>query len=290
MAAKKKKPKVGSLGPQPHWMRMSVADRARTKQYIKAGFYGHYLSDGTQIPGIRRIYTKFDAKNGFDLRHIERWSSARLKSARSHIQKLNTLTGRPFAIVIPRTTKQRKAAQKFTGQDLARQKEYIVTVQDPKRDKVVFRNNQVAVERTFPKGSKTIKQRFLFSDYLQAGESQPTSFLRMREVTMRMLPDMPENYRGEWVYYTLLTVQYGPVGESVPKQDVLTLLRNYHERYDPAGQHKGFAETVIGFQMVGTYTSAAAYQTLRSQQKERRKREKLIFSKAMGKAIKGKRK
>jgi hypothetical protein len=98
--------------------------------------------------------------------------------------------------------------------------------------------------------------------------------------TKRMLDDMPERYRGQWVYYTLLTRQYGPIGESSPKKDIMDVLSRYHTRYDPGGQHEGFAEQVIGFNMVGTYTSAAAYQIMRENQKaSRRKMKKLRFGK-----------
>jgi hypothetical protein len=274
--AKKKKPKVkiGALGPQPHWLRMSIEQRERTKNYIKNGLLG-WERDGVKIPSARRIYVGLSSGDGYDLRHIERWSAAKLTRARERIQSLNTLTSRPFTVLIPRSKKQRVAAQKFTGQNLPGQKEMIVQVQDAKHDKAVFRDGQVAVERTMPKGSKTIKQRYLFSDYVGYA---PDTFLEMREVTKIMLPDMPEKYYGREVYYTLITVQYGPIGESFLHEDILQGLGDYHLRYGTGDQHKRFAEQIIGFQMVGIYTSAAAYQIERDRQKGLRKsRKKLVF-------------
>jgi hypothetical protein len=299
--AKSKKKKLGTQGPQPYWLRMSVAERAKTKAYIKAGFQGYERADGVTIPSARRIYSGLDATHGYDLRHIERWPAAKLKTARERLQSLNTLTSRPFAIVIPRTAKQRKAAQRYTGQDLRYQKEMIVAVQDPKLDKIVFRENKVAVERTLKHGSKTIKQRYLFADYLlpeesleedeEEGEEEtdetfsvPTSFLEMVAITKRMLPDMPKKYYGRDVYYTLLTTQYGPIGESFLHRRILEKLYEYHNTYGTSKGHQAFAEAVIGFQMVGTYVSAVAYENLRSEAKANRKRlKKLSFSKAMSK-------
>jgi hypothetical protein len=296
----KKKKKLGSSGPQPHWLRMSIAERAKTKAYIKAGLQGYERVDGVIIPGARKIYRGLSASDGYRLDHIERWPASKLKTARERIQALNTLTSRPFAVVVPRTPKQRKAAQKYTGQDLPYQKEMIVTVQDPKLDKIVFRNNQVAVERTLKGGSKTIKQRYLFADYLEpdeevGGEEEsdeetgeiydvPMTFLDMVKIAKRMLPDMPAKYYGRDVYYTILTTQYGPIGESFLHKRIIEKLFEYHNTYGTSKGHTAFAEAVIGFQMVGTYVSAVAYENLRNQAKANRKRlKKLSFSKAMSK-------
>lgn len=295
MASKKKK-KLGSLGPAAHWLDMSLLQRERTKQYIKESFNGYTRADGVEIPSVRRIYRGLSASDGYDLRHIERWTAAKLKTARDRIQSFNTLSGRPFRIVTPHTKKQRKFAQTFTGQNLPYQKSFVVQVQDSKHDRAVFRDNKVSIERTFKGGSKTIKQRYLFKDYLRPDETlaeeleeedmdddvldSPTSFLEMREVTKRMLLDMPKKQYGRDVYYTIITVQYGPIGESVLHEDVLDHLTYYHNTYDLGNQHAHFAEQVIGFQMVGTYVSAAAFQKQRDADKANRKRlKKLRFQK-----------
>jgi hypothetical protein len=291
--AKKKKSPVGSLGPKPHWLKLSVADRERTKQYIKEGLQGYVRQDGIRVPGARRIYSGLTSKDGFDLRHIERWPAARLRTARERIQALNTLTGRNFATITPHSKRQRKAAQNFTGQDLPYQKVFIVQIQDPKRDQVHFRNNKVTIERKYESGIKQIKQRYLFEDYLEywiedpeTGEeiklptlNYPVTFDEMREVTKRMLDDMPQNIFGGWAYYTILTIQYGPIGQSVPKHRVMDLLIEYHARYDRNKQHEGFAEQVIGFQMVGTNAQAKEFERLREKNRtERKKLKKLRFS------------
>ncbi len=276
--AKKKKGKIGALGPQSHWLRMSVDQREKTKNYIKNGMLG-YERDGIRIPGTRRIYKGLGASEGYDLRHIERWSAAKLATARNRIQSLNTLVNQPFTILIPRTKKQRLEAQKFTKQDLPYQKEMIVPVQDPKRDKAVFRGGKLAIERTMPKGSKSILQRFLFRDYVSA-DDMPFTFLDMRKVTEIMLPDMPIQHYKRDVYYTLITTQYGPIGESFLHEDILNGLAKYHLEYGTGNQHQRFAEQIIGFQAVGTFISAAAYQIERDRNKGLRKaRKKLIFQK-----------
>jgi hypothetical protein len=279
--AKKKKPPVGSLGPKPHWLKLSVADRERTKQYIKEGLQGYVRQDGVKIPGARRIYSGLTPENGFDLRHIERWSAGKLRTARERIQALNTLTGRNFRVITPHSKRQRKAAQIFTGQDLSYQKSYVVQIQDPKRDDVVFRDNKPAIVRNYTEtGVKQIKQRFLFADYLKKGEQHPITFLQMKKFLERMLPDMPERIFGGKAYFTILTTQYGPIGKSVFKERTMDELSYYHTTYDTDAQHQGFAETVIGFQMVGTNAQAKEFERLRERGKQQRKKmKKLRFTK-----------
>lgn len=273
----KKKKVLGALGPQPHWLRLSLSQREKTKQYIKEGLQGWVRDDGVSIPGARRVYVGLSSRDGYDLRHIERWTAAKLARARERIQSINTLTSRPFTVLIPRSKKQRVAAQKFTGQNLSYQKEMIAQVQDPKIDRVKFKDNKVITEREFKSGSKAVQQRYLFSDYTT---DEPNTFLKMRAVTKKMLPDMPQKYFGRDVYYTIITTQYGPIGESVLHEDLLNHLVDYHNRYDPSRQHQHFAEQVIGFQMVGTYVSAAAYQRARDENKAKRKQmKKLRFAK-----------
>lgn len=283
--AKKKKSTLGSQGPQPHWLRMSPAERAKTKQYIKESLLGYTRDDGIHVPGVRRIYSGFEAGDGYDLRHIERWPASRLKSARTYAQSLNTLTGRPFKVLTPRSKKQKKSAQTFTGQNLARQKQFIVTVQDPKRDHAVFRNNKVSIERDFAGGTKTIKQRYLFADYLERGEREPIGFAEMLVITKRMLPEMPDQIRKNSMYYTLTTRQYGPIGESVRHRDILELLEKYYHAYESRNnQHEGFAEQVIGFTSVGNILSAKSYDAARENQRLRRRQmSKLRFSKRVRK-------
>ena len=304
MSKKKKRSKhaikIGALGPKPYWLRMSIDERAITRQYIKEGLQGYIREDGTAIPGARRIYKGLEASKGYDLRHIERWSKQRLDYARRQVQALNTLTARPFSVVIPRTKKQRKEAQSFTGQNLPNQKEMIVPIQIQGRDIARFQNGKLSVERKFPSGSKTIHTRYLFADYMRPDENlrerlkdsdlsvgvldQPSTFREMQAITERMLLDMPLNVYGQPAYYTLLTVQYGPVGRSATKEKIMDLLVHYFTRYDPGGtaykNHEEFVEQVIGFQMVGTFAQMAKYQIEREQRAlARKKKNKLRFSK-----------
>lgn len=281
---------------------MSVSERAKTKEYIKTGLQGYERSDGVTIPGTRRIYKGLSASEGFDLRHIERWSAAKLATAKNRIQSLNTLTSRPFAVIIPRTTKQKKEARKFTGQDFPYQKEFIAQVQIQGRDKAVFRAGKAGIERKFPTGSKTIKQRFLFSDYLRPDESlrelvdeeseqatddevlnMPSTFREMKAITDRMMRDMPKKVYGQDAFYTLLTKQYGPIGGSAVWSKIQALLATYFNRYDPGGsQYKGheeFVEQVIGFQMIGTLAQLTEYEIERERLRVmRKKKNKLRFS------------
>lgn len=281
--SKKKKPKLGSLGPQPHWLRMSIDQRAKTKQYIKESFNGYVRTDGVTVPGVRRVYAGFDAAHGYDLRHIERWSAAKLKAARNRIQSLNTLTGRPFQVITPHTKVQRKSAQRFTGQNLPDQKAFIVPIQDAKRDKPVFRQGKIAIERKFPGGTKTIKQRYLFIDYVK---EQPQTFREMREVTKKMMNDMPVNVYGQPAFYTMVTRQYGPIGNSATHKRIPDLLEMYFSKYDPGGSqhagHQAFAEQVIGYQMIGTKAQYTAFEKETNRLRELRKQNrKLRFSKPL---------
>jgi len=297
-----KKKKIGSLGPQPHWLRMSVSERAKTKEYIKSGLQGYERDDGTKIPGARRIFTGLAANEGFDLRHIERWPAAKLKTARHKIQTLNTLTSRPFAVIVPRSEKQKKEAQKFTGQNTRTQKEFITQVQIQSRDRAVFRKGKVGIERTFPSGSKTIKQRYLFRDYLRLDESlreqldeleefddeveleefddevldSPTTIREMIDVTKRMLLEMPKNVYGQLAYYSMITPLYGPFGRAVTHSKVLDLIADYALRYDPGGtsphgRAADFGEHIIGFQMIGNQSQKDQFQLERERIKRMRK-------------------
>lgn len=302
--------KIGSAGPTTAWLKMSTAQRERTKQYIKDAFNGYVRDDGVTVPSVRRIYSGLDAKDGFDLRHIERWSSTRLAKARNRIQSLNTLTGRPFSVITPHSKAQKREAQKFTGQNLPGQKSVIVQVQLQGRDRAVFRNGKIAIERKFPSGSKTIKSRYLFRDYLRSSESlrdtiekgiregtlttrdlqesketldNPTTFREMREVTKRMMLDMPKNVYGQPAFYTLLTPQYGPIGRSATHGRILDLLVEYMQRYDPGGTvykgHEEFIDQVIGFQMIGTFAQYSKYEIeQRERTSRKKKRNKLRFA------------
>jgi hypothetical protein len=297
--AKRKKSELDSLGPAAHWLDLSVSKRAELKQYIRDGFNGGIRSDGVSVPGVRRIYRGLFASDGFDLRHIERWSAAKLAKARNRIQSVNTLTSRPFAVIIPRSAKQKREAQKFTGQNLKDQKEFIAQVQIQNRDKAVFRGGKVGIERKFPSGSKTIKQRYLFRDYLRPNESlrqvleaedlpddaldAPTTFREMREVTKRMLLDMPAKVYGQSAYFALITSQYGPIGRTAGHGKVLDLLAEYFNRYDPGGTafkgHEDFAEQIIGFQMIGTFAQVSEYEIEKRRLREaKRARGKLRFA------------
>lgn len=273
-----KKKKLGALGPAAHWLDLSPSERAKTKEYIKDAFKGYERTDGTIVPSVRRIYKGLSPAEGYDLRHIERWSAARLATARNRIQSLNTLTSRPFAVIIPHSAKQRKQAQSFTGQNLPYQKEFIVQVQDTKTDKVKFKKGKVTVEREFKGGEvKQVKQRYLFKDYLKSGERIPITFAQMRKITERMLPAMPKKYYGRDVYYTLTTAQYGPIGNPTLHERVLENLAGYHERYDNNAMHQQFAEQVIGYTMIGTGVQADTYMIQSDYRK--RVRRKLRFTK-----------
>lgn len=286
--AKKKKAPIGAAGPQPYFMEKYKTPDAREKlkQYIKEGLNGYVRQDGVAIPGARRIYRGLAAGDGYDLRHIERWPAARLRNAERRIQALNTLTGRPFAVVTPRTKKQRAAIQTFSGQNLPAQKSAIVAVQDPKKDRVKFSNNKVIIERQFPSGLKSIKQRFLFKEYLEKGEAAPITFGQMRSITERMFPDMPSSKAGREMYYTILTVQYGPIGRAVYKDRIMDELAAYHNRYDPSRQHERFAEQVIGFQLVGTLGQALEEARAREHNAARRKQlRKLRFQQKITRCV-----
>ena len=91
--------------------------------------------------------------------------------------------------------------------------------------------------------------------------------------------DVPARKTNGKIYYTLIAVQYGPIGESVMHEDVLRLLSQYYTRYEKdTDQHLDFAQQIIGFQMVGTYASAAQYQVARDAMgRQRRQMKKLRF-------------
>jgi hypothetical protein len=184
-------------------------------------------------------------------------------------------------VVIPRSQKQKREAQKATGQNRKDQKEFIAHVQKQGLDRATFRGGKVAIERKLPQGSKVVSQTFLWRDYTR---DIPYTFREMKEVTELMLDDMPAKVYGRDAFYTLLSQQYGPIGQQATKGKVLQLLSEYHGRYDPgsAGHrgHEKFAEQLIGFQMMGTFAQVSQYEIEQRKRREAAKqRSKLRFSK-----------
>lgn len=245
--AKKRNPKIGAKGPTPAWLRLSIAQREKLKADIKLGFQGEERN-GIKIPGVRRVFTGYAADEGFDLRHIERWSAAKLSRARHDIAVIRTLSSRSFDVKTPVTRKQRKRLQTYTGQNRKTQKAYIVHVSE--NQKIRFIKGQLTEVKVHAgKKERSFRRLYLFEDY---SDFKPTTFEEMADVTMRMLPDMPDKIKGRGVFYALNSISLGAIGNYVRKSRILDLLAEFHQRYDNSNMHKGFGEAINGFVMSGT--------------------------------------
>ncbi len=265
----KRKTKIGALGPTPAWLKLSVPVRARVKTDIKLG-----------LRLARKLYKGLTPDEGFDLRHVERWSAAKLKKARERIAQARTLTSRPYQLKTPTTRAQRKKLQTFTGQDLPYQTRFVVHVQDTKLDKVRIQRGQVTIVREYPSGAKGYQRVYRFRDY--NNNQQPATFNGMKRITRKMLADMPATIRKKPVYYILQTVPHGNIGSAVTKSRVMDLLERYHNQYDADKRHTGFAEVVIGFYMTGSDAQTTREEKQRAQYRRfYAKNKKLVFTKPM---------
>lgn len=246
--AKKRKPKLGAKGPTPAWLRLSVAQRAALKEDIKRGFQGEERN-GIKIPSARRIFEGYQSKDGYDLRHIERWTPAQLRRVRHDLAAIRTLASRSFDVKTPSTKSQRKRLVSYTGQNRKRIRSFIVHV--PQGQRILFVKGQLTeVKAHAGRKERSFRRLYLFEDYSDG--FKPSTFAEMADITMRMLPDMPDKIKGRAVFYALNSISLGAIGNYVRKSRVLDLLSEFHTRYDNSNQHKGFGEAINGFVMSGT--------------------------------------
>lgn len=266
----KRKKKLGALGPTSAWLRVPVGERAKLKADIIDG-----------VKKSRRLFKGLTAKDGFDLRHPERWSTAKLKKARNLNTITRTLENKPFVLKTPTTKKQRKSLQSITGLTRKDQKSYPIFNVMPD-EKVRFQKGAVIHVREYEDKKKSIRRNFLFADYLEDDEEMPETFEDMIELTERMLPDMPKAMGGREVFYGLFTTPQGVIGNLGSKDKVLDLLQRYYVKYDtPVMQasHKGFAEAVIGWYMTGTNRQVQKQEKEKTEYRKFWKNEKLQFTK-----------
>lgn len=239
----KRKKKLGALGPTSAWLRVPVGERAKLKVDIIDG-----------VKKSRRLFKGLTAADGFDLRHPERWSTQKLNKARTLNAITRTLENKPFVLKTPTTKKQRRSLQNMTGLTRKDQKSYPIFDVAPK-EKIRFQDGAVIRVHEFEDKKKIVRRNFLFVDYLEEDEEPPATFKEMRELTQRMLPDMPGSMGGQPVSYGLYTAPHGVLGQLGSKSRLLSLLDQFFVQYDAPDkepQHKGFAQAVIGWYMTGT--------------------------------------
>lgn len=64
------------------------------------------------IISLRQIFTGFEAKDGFDLRHPERWTSGQKRRIKNAFGRMRQLQGQPVTPYKPRSEKQLRQLQK----------------------------------------------------------------------------------------------------------------------------------------------------------------------------------
>lgn len=245
-----------------------------------------------QVRDLRQIFSGFDSKDGFDLRHPERWSEMARTYVDLHAKDLRKLWSRrdEQQVVKPRARNkalleaQRAALRLHTGQGLPNQRAWIVSAAAARKLKVAYvpvpetplafgvkvpARLRVEVRQSV-KGGYRLSQDFLFRELL--GGYQPMNFASMAEATRALLPLMPDTVGGKEAYYVLLSDSpAGVISTPAPKSLLIEKLLQWHEEYDTASYvatHPDFAETIIGWRLQG-----ARLEAIEKDRQYRRQRE-----------------
>lgn len=243
------------------------------------------------LKDVRRIYSNFDPLRGFDARFLKHWPDARIEELRGFIRAAHLLTSGEFhdlyQLVRPRTAAQEAALRLHTGQtskDPARhpQRAYAIypntrgarveyVVEDVSVGAAMGRpiyERRVRAEIRQPVRDGVLVHRdYLFREVLgfQPGvESTSVEGLRAGRLlgtlapwdqmvrAMEMLvPRLPARTRvGDEAHYRLLTPR-GPIGRSVPRHMLVSLMQHWGDQYDP-----NFVEALIGVRYQGSEFAA----------------------------------
>lgn len=199
----------------------------------------------------RKYLTGFDASDGYDLRHPERWPAKRVETLKRYGGYINELTGQKHIRVrAPKSKAKRAALESFTGQRLRGSKQFrAFAIADQHADKALVRiteNNQVEIEHTF-KGVRSVERIFLFDDYgYDPGEF--SSIDDVKRATRLMLkrrvdgaPLMPDGN------YQFFTEKHGPIWEAIPRDSILLNLTAWGNTY---GHVRGAESVIIGFKLL----------------------------------------
>lgn len=210
-----------------------------------------YLS--RTVKDLRRFFTGFDAKDGYNLSNIHTWPRSRADAVERYGGYLHKLQSTPYVVADPKRYRKkakqalfRKVLRRRTQQGLPRQKKYLYHVEQTARPTEVrlSRTGQLEVREPF-KDTYFLRQEWYFRDYLNG--RQPVTFNDIIKATTRMLEDLPDRW------FTIFDTSYGPIDVPVQKQFLLATLRRYWEEY---GTHDGFASALLGVMFLGSREEA----------------------------------
>lgn len=188
------------------------------------------------VKNLRQIFKDFDAYAGYNLHDIRFWPKARVKKVEQYAEYLNHLRSQPFDILRPRNKAQRAALQQFTGQQLPRQKAYIVH-KPAEGDRVwLSRDGDIEITRRIPSGLL----RSVYYFFLALLGYRPVTWDELYTATVEMLPLIPD---GKYFIYSEL---HGEISTPHEKRALPRLIKRMGEEYS----ERDFAGTIIGFKRV----------------------------------------
>lgn len=260
---------------------LPTADRARKRRevlgYLTEAVRGRpgkpATTGGAREPGLRDIFKGFTAREGFDLRHPERWTKGMHDKVQGLAKYLHNLTSQPFKVVTPKTLAQRKTLRHFTAQEDPQQRAYVVHVPSPlyrvklrkeKKKKTVG----LSLETPARFGGFGKLKYFLFRDYTANGQPPvlPEDFY---EATRRMQEQLPD-----WAYMSIWSQPHGIISSPQPRNSMVRKLQEWFTTGDSFGGEKfGVAQDILlGWVLQGTEEDAET--TLRARLKRRRPRNR----------------
>lgn len=253
---------------------LDISDPSLRRQKV------HQLREDVQA--LREVFTGFDATDGYDVRHPESWSAARVKRVQRYGIRLRALKASPHIIVRPRSEAQRIALLRHVAQPWPNMKAFVVHTPHPKGTSVRYvleparllpfhatKPAQLRVQLVRPiHGGRQYTRDFLFREILgyQPGLSGPGGRFRrgrnpwddMVYATRMLLPYLPDTAMSartrlpEEAWYTLISMPHDSIGGAIRKSELVnTLLQDY------AHYSESFAGLILGFRYQGSRWKAA---------------------------------
>lgn len=216
------------------------------------------------------MFRGFTAAEGYDLRHIERWTQAQHDRVQSEIKELRQLLSSPYRLVTPRDRGQRSTLKNFTLQVDPRQKRFVVHVQSPQQRVSVRRQRGhkhpgITIESAQRFGGFGQMQFWFFNDYNEG--YSPETREEFIEATRAMLPDMPD-----WGYFALWSRTNGVITIPQPKNSLLRVISRFFDEGESFGGDKIEVATDIlqGWVLQGNEADAEKVYIARQQRRTRK--------------------
>lgn len=218
------------------------------------------LRDIAALKVLREHFTGYEARDGYDIRHVENIPASRRRALRKKYTKVATLLSQPYDVIKPKDKKEAKALRHFTQEKFRRMKHFIVHKPD-EASRVTMEGGAVTVKRAFTHGVE-FEQKYFFFPRRARGPGH------MRRMLEEMLPDMPEGM------YAMQTAAYGDTGSIVDRGQLMNQLRDYLGAYDKAkyGEYR-FMNQITGFRYMATTLKGAQVQQRARDSRRRGQRE-----------------